>query len=355
MHQAVWLENLNPETWNLKLILYSPEPTRKHMPVSITILGLDALGAALGMALGTLDQQVLAAGRPQLTGWDADRKTLKDARGLLMVDREARDIADAVREADVVFVCVPPSELQTTFVAIAPHLKPGAIVSDVAAVKTFVLQLAAEHLPEHAAFVGGHPLVSGAGTSYRDARHDMFRGALYCLVPSERTSARALNTLDALVSAIGAKPYYLEPAEHDSYIAATRQLPLVAATTLMHALSGAGAWREIQAIAGAELRGMTDLAGATDPATATALLQNRTAVARWIDETIRSLVELRDNLGNREQLSAMLAAASEEHAHLLAAQPNMRPGESDFVGQPVDPPRGLAGLFFGQRPRKDKK
>jgi len=325
------------------------------MPVSITILGLDAIGAGLGMALGTLDQQALAGGRPQIVGWDADRKTLKDARGLLMVDREARDAADAVREADVVFVCVPPSELQATFVAIAPHLKAGAIVSDTAAVKSFVLQLAAEHLPEHVDFVGGHPLIGGAGTSYRDAKHDMFRGALYCLVASERTSARAVNTLDAFVSVIGAKPYYLEADEHDSYIAATRQLPLVTTATLMHTLARGGAWREMRVIAGSELRDAPNLAAADPKSSAVLLQHNHAAVARWIDETIRSLVQLRDDLGDHRHAEAMLLAAQEELDRLLAAQPNMRPGEADFVGQPPEPPRGLAGLLFGQRPKRDKK
>lgn len=325
------------------------------MPIQVTIVGLNNIGAGLGMALGTLDQQALQGGRPQIVGWDADRKTLKDARGLLMVDREARDVADAVAEADVVFVCVPPTEMASTFMSIAPHLKPDAIVSDTAAVKSFVLQLAAEHLPEHVDFVGGHPLISGTGTSYRDATHGMFRDALYCLIATERTSPRAMNAMDACVTVIGAKPYYLEAAEHDSYIAATRQLPLVTAATLMHSLSRGGAWREMQAIANADLRYATTLAAADPEESAALLQQNRVAVARWIDETIRTLVELRDNLGERQELEHMLATVHDEHERLLAAQPNMRPGEADFVGQQPEPPRGLTGLLFGQRPKRNKK
>jgi prephenate dehydrogenase len=325
------------------------------MPVNITILGLNAVGAGLGMAFGTLDQQALQAGRPRITGWDANHSIAKDARGLLMVDREARDVADAVREADVVIVCVPPSEIEATFIAITPHLKAGAIVSDTAPVKAFVLRLAAEHLPEQVDFVGGHPLISGADRPHSDAAHDMFRGALYCLIPTVQTGARAINALDTLVSVIGAKPYYLEPAEHDSYVAATRQQPLVTAAALMLSLSSSGAWREIQALAGTELRDATKLAAAVPQDSVALLQQNHEAVARWIDGSIRALVELRDSLDDRQQLEGLLHAAHEEYERMAAAQPNMRPGEADFVGQQPEPPRGFTSLLFGQRPRKDKK
>jgi prephenate dehydrogenase len=183
----------------------------------------------------------------------------------------------------------------------------------------------------------------------------MFRQALYCLIATERTSARAMNTMDGFVTVIGAKPYYLEAAEHDSYIAATRQLPLVTAASLMQSLSHGGAWREMQAIAGADLRGATQLAAADPQDSAALLQQNRVAVARWIDETIRTLVELRDTLGDRPMLEQLLRAAHDEHDRLLAAQPNMRPGESDFVGEQPEPPRGFTSLLFGQRPKRDKK
>src|SRR3712207_8968193 len=54
------------------------------------------------------------SGRPTITGWDDDKRTLKDARGRLMIDRAAGNIAEAVQAADVVFVSGSRSEEHTS-------------------------------------------------------------------------------------------------------------------------------------------------------------------------------------------------------------------------------------------------
>src|SRR3954454_1707426 len=153
------------------------------MPLNITIVGLGAVGASLGLALGTLDPRTLESGRPVLTGWDHERRAMSDARGRLAVDQVESDLVTAVKQADVVFVTVPYGEIREIFATIGPVLKNNAIVSDTVATKTRVLQWAAELLPITVAFIGGHPLVSIGGSTSRDAGIDAFRGSIYCLVP----------------------------------------------------------------------------------------------------------------------------------------------------------------------------
>src|SRR3712207_326449 len=130
------------------------------MPLNVSILGLGPVGASLGLALGTLDPHLLDVGRPVITGWDRDRRTMSDARGRLAVDRVEASLPDAVRSADVVIITVAVSELREVLGKIVPALRLGAIITDTAPVKVPVLQLAAELLPTTVEFVGGHPLAS---------------------------------------------------------------------------------------------------------------------------------------------------------------------------------------------------
>lgn len=325
------------------------------MTLNITIVGLDALGASLGLALGTLDPKVLDVGRPQVTGWDEQRKVLENARGRLAVDVAARNITDAVRDADVVIVNVPPTQLRSTFSTIAPALKPGAIVSDTTGVKEPVLVAARELLPSTVQFVGGHPFTALGGGGPDAAKRDAFRDVIYCLVAGPDTSRQALNGMWSLVTAIGAKPYYIDPAEHDSYVAGAAHLPLLCAVALMETVGRSGGWREIQPIAGEALLGTTALT-ANDPAGAAEVLHaNRAALRHWISTLRNTIDELDEMLDDPASLAAYTAHATEARTQWLESSPNVRPGETEVHSSAAETQNtSISGLFFGRRVARRK-
>lgn len=88
-----------------------------------------------------------------------------------VVVQDSRDIAgDAARigvatgtlaevaVCDVVMLAVPVQALEATLAQIAPHVRPGALVVDVASVKTLPAQWMAAALPDHVEIVATHPL-----------------------------------------------------------------------------------------------------------------------------------------------------------------------------------------------------
>ncbi len=325
------------------------------MPLNITILGLGAVGGSLGLALGTLDPQVLDVGRPVITGWDPDKRVLSEARGRLAADKVQADPVAAVREADVVFVTVPYGDMRELLALIAPALKQGAVVTDTLASKAQILQWAAELLPETVEFVGGHPLASFAGASIRGASRDALRDSIYCLVPSPHTPRTVLDGIEALVTAIGAKPYYMDTAEHDTYVAAAGHLPLAVAIALMETVSRSGGWREIQPIAGEALVRMTDLAGG-EPETGSAdLASNAVVLQGWLDRMIGTLVDMRASLDDPVALRNLLEHAQEMRESWLRTEPGSRPGEDAFHGSTREVERpNFSGLLFGRRPFRDR-
>ncbi len=87
------------------------------------------------------------------------------ARELGLGDSYHLDPAEAVRDADLVIVCVPVGACGSVGQAIANALKPGAIVTDVGSIKGSVITQMKPLLPKGVHFVPG---ASGC-------RHGVFR------------------------------------------------------------------------------------------------------------------------------------------------------------------------------------
>ncbi|WP_414471811.1 prephenate dehydrogenase/arogenate dehydrogenase family protein [Microvirga sp. M2] len=69
----------------------------------------------------------------------------------------AADLASAAGQ-DIVLLAVPFRHLRPVARAVAPHVKPGALVIDVCSVKVRPLAILQEELPADAEIVGTHPL-----------------------------------------------------------------------------------------------------------------------------------------------------------------------------------------------------
>ena len=125
---------------------------------NITLIGLGLIGSSLGHAF---KRAGLAA---SITGYARSAQTREKALELGFVDRTADSAAEAVADADVVFINIPIGATGAVIEEIAPALKKGAVISDVGSVKKSVIDQVMPHLPDSVAFVPGHPI---AGTENR--------------------------------------------------------------------------------------------------------------------------------------------------------------------------------------------
>src|ERR1044072_4387139 len=123
--------------------------------IKITIIGMGLIGTSLGMALRSADQREAPLGQTLITGYDRNNRATSDARGRLAIDREARNLGEALREAQLVIVAVPAQAAREVFMATGPVRPPGAVVTDAASVKGQVMEWARALLPTTVEFVGG--------------------------------------------------------------------------------------------------------------------------------------------------------------------------------------------------------
>ena len=68
--------------------------------------------------------------------------------------------------------------------------------------------------------------------SLDNAEAQLYRGAVFALTPLPRTTKRAKAIALELVAAIGARPLWVEPEQHDCWVAATSHLPYLLANAL---------------------------------------------------------------------------------------------------------------------------
>jgi cyclohexadieny/prephenate dehydrogenase len=132
-----------------------------------------------------------------------------------------------------VVLAVPVGAMGAIATEIAPHLKPGAVVTDVGSVKQAVVDAVAPHLPEGVHFIPGHPL---AGTEYSGPRSGfatLFQNRWWLLTPLPETDAKALAGLKDFLVSLGANVDEMDVARHDLVLAVVSHTPHLIAYTMV--------------------------------------------------------------------------------------------------------------------------
>ncbi len=261
----------------------------------ITIIGLGLIGSSMGMAIRNKYGDEV-----EIVGYDAVQQPHNEARKIGAVDRSEWNLDKAVDDADMVIIATPASAMYDIMETIAPFLKDGAVVTDTAATKRAVLDWAEALLPDRVGFVGGHPLAGAGFRGQRDATPTLFDDKRYAIVASPSAPERAVAELNRLVEDLGARPFFLDVDEHDSYSAAVNGLPIVVATALMGAVASSPAWREIYRFTGHDFDVTTGPCSQDPPLSHSTAVTNPEMMIHWINQMIGQLTTIRDGIADED-------------------------------------------------------
>jgi cyclohexadieny/prephenate dehydrogenase len=150
-----------------------------------------------------------------------------------IVDRVVDSNAEAVKDADLVILCIPVGACGPVAQEIAGFLKPGAIVSDVGSVKGAVVREMAPHLPEGVHFVPAHPVAGTEHSGPDSGFAELFINRWCILTPPEGTDPKAVERLRAFWAGLGARVEIMTPDHHDLVLAITSHLPHLIAYTIV--------------------------------------------------------------------------------------------------------------------------
>ncbi len=254
--------------------------------VQVTIVGTGCIGTSMGLALHRAAQSL------EVVGHDKNVEHVGVARKMNAIDRSDWNLINACENADLIILALPLHAIEETLTAIAPYLKSGCVITDTAVLKQKVLAMAERLLPETVNFVGGNPLVSSAASGPQAASPSLFEGRLYCLTPSQRAHPEAVHLVSSLVTLLGARPFYLDAAEHDGLIAGAFHLPQLLALALWRSVTTDCGWRDMRKLLGNNYDAIASLMGEDADALCDELLSNRVHLLAWLDsftEQVRSL------------------------------------------------------------------
>jgi prephenate dehydrogenase len=283
--------------------------------MNITIIGLGLIGGSLGLALR-------AANAAPITGWDQGDAALGAALRRGAIDRAAPTLEAAVRDADMVIAATPVLAVRGIFDVIAPHLKPGTLVTDVASTKAHVAAWADELLPATAIFIGGHPMAGSEQHGISHARADLFNGAVYCLTPSPTTPLGAIETLETLITGIGARPLRIDPHTHDAYVAAVSHLPFVLSAALVQHTAGNEHWPDMRQLAATGYRDTTRLASGNVRMHTDICLSNANALKGQLFDMARLLNAIAEHLDDAAYVQRLFEDAKQQRDAWLREREN---------------------------------
>ena len=312
----------------------------------IGIIGTGLIGTSLGLAIKQ------AGVKTQIVGTDRERSHASKAKMMGAVDEVTGRLAGAAEDAKIVIIATPVTAMKEIMEIIGPRLMEGCLVTDTGGSKGVVIEWAEQYLPRSVSFVGGHPLVSKENSGPEAADRSLFKDRPYCVIPGSRARQDAVRQLTDLILAIGGKPYFMDVAEHDSFVSAVSHLPLLLSVALMSCTSKSPSWYDISKIASTQYRAVTSLAS-TDPVTSRDLfLSNNQGTVDWIDAFIQELYEIRqiltsDDDGKLEALQKVFSEALLARNRWLADA--VTPGSPDAMNRDPIPSatERMADLFMG--------
>lgn len=281
----------------------------------LALIGVGLIGSSLAriaMQRGDLAGEVVVNARTQ--------RTLDRVTELGIAHRTEIDPARAVAGADCVILCAPVGAYAGIAAAIAPHLAPGCIVSDVGSTKMSVIRDVGPLLPPGVQFVPAHPM---AGTEFSgpDAGFTtLFEGRWVLITPVPNTTPEAVERIAELWRRCGSMIEMMEPGHHDRVVAIVSHLPHLLAFTIcgtaddLEEQGGDTSRAEVLKFAAAGFRDFTRIA-ASDP-------------VMWRDVF----------LNNREALLEMLARFTEDAQAMARA---VRWGDGAYIEDRIERGRAI--------------
>lgn len=265
----------------------------------LAIIGVGLIGGSLALAL----KQAGAVG--EVVGCGRGKPNLEKALELGVIDSFQRDPAEAVRNADVVFLATPVKTLELVTQQCLLGLKPGAILTDGGSVKGDVVKKIEPLLPEGIHFVPGHPIAGTENSGVEAAFPTLYQEKRCILTPTKNTDPQALELIRQMWRVVGSNVVEMGYEKHDKVLAAISHLPHMVAYSLVNAVGSYDHYEEnILEYSAGGFRDFTRIASSDPTMWRDVAENNREALLEMIEQFESSLAELKGDIaeGNGDKL-----------------------------------------------------
>jgi cyclohexadieny/prephenate dehydrogenase len=185
----------------------------------LAVIGMGLIGSSIARAAK------LKGVAGTLSVYDRSQTARERVKALNIADEVHESAINAVKNADLVILCVPVGVMPNVAADIAASLKSGAILSDVGSVKTTIQREIAPLLRSDVHFIPAHPV---AGTEYSgpDAGFaTLFENRWCILTPTDTSDAAAVSLLQKFWEGLGSLVETMSAEHHDLVLAITSHVP----------------------------------------------------------------------------------------------------------------------------------
>ncbi len=193
----------------------------------IALIGLGLLGSSIALVA---KREGLTA---HIAGCARTEATRNKALELGFVDSVHEDPAEAVADADIVFLCTHVGSYGAIAGKIARALKTGAIITDVGSVKRAVIDDMRPHIPAGVHFVPGHPVAGTEHSGPESGFADLFAGRHCILTPEADCDEAAVEKVCQFWRRAGMEVETMDADHHDRVLAVTSHLPHLIAYSIV--------------------------------------------------------------------------------------------------------------------------
>lgn len=273
----------------------------------IVIFGVGLIGGSVALALKK------AGSTAQIVGVGRSSESLQVALDLGVIDTATSDIADAVKDADIILIAAPVAQTPSILSAIKPHLTASTVITDAGSTKGDVLQCAQEILGEQfSQFVGGHPIAGAEKSGVTAAMADLYTNKNVVLTPASATNPEAIQRVKTLWLTCGANVSEMSAATHDGIFAAVSHLPHLLAFALVDDIATRPNAEQLFGFAASGFRDFTRIAGSHPEMWRDISLANKTALLSELNAYQAELARLQQLLEREDGngLQALFERAS---------------------------------------------
>jgi cyclohexadieny/prephenate dehydrogenase len=193
----------------------------------VALIGLGLIAGSMAHAM----RRAKCAG--EIVGTARSAETRAIAAEINLCDRITETAAEAVKDADLVVLCVPIGAMASVMAEIGPLLKPGSTLSDVGSVKQAVIDVVGPYVPDGVHFIPAHPLAGTEHSGPRSGFGTLFDNRWNIIVPLEGADQSKVDQLTDFWTVLGAQVDIMTPEHHDLVLAVTSHTPHLIAYTMV--------------------------------------------------------------------------------------------------------------------------
>jgi prephenate dehydrogenase len=255
----------------------------------VAFLGFGLIGGSIARALRDRrpDTEEMS-----ITAWTPSGAGPAAAARDGVIDVAASDPVAAITAADLIVLAGPATVTLTQLDELAGAWQGAvardAVITDVASTKAAIVE---RGIGLGLRFVGGHPMAGRETVGYAASSADLFVDRPWVIVPGD--DEEAVERVEALASATGSRPRRMAAVVHDEAVAAISHLPLLAAASIVEAVSGGASDRAVRSeateLAASGWRDVTRLARGDDAMGAAIVATNATAIGARVRDLIEAL------------------------------------------------------------------